>query len=56
MEPVPFGLRCDARDREGGEAVVPGGAVGVQRVPPFGAPAFSDAVAFQDETGPGTLA
>jgi hypothetical protein len=29
---VPFGLRCDARDREGGEAVVPGGAVGVQRV------------------------
>ena len=34
------------------EAVVPSGAVGVQRVPALGPPAFSDAVAFQDKMGP----
>ncbi|WP_254073344.1 hypothetical protein [Acidisphaera sp. S103] len=46
----------DAGDGEVGEAVVPSGAVGVQRVPALGAPAFSDAVAFQDEVRPAALA
>jgi hypothetical protein len=35
---------------------VPSGAVGVQRVPALGTPAFSDAVAFQDKVGPAALA
>ena len=46
----------DAGDEEVGEAVVPSGAVGVQRVPALGTPAFSDAVAFQDKVGPAALA
>ena len=46
----------DAGDEQVGEAVVPGGAVGVQRVPALRAPAFSDAVAFQDEVRPAALA
>ena len=46
----------NAGDEEVGEAIVPGGAVGVQRVPAFRAPAFSDAVAFQYDVRPAALA
>ena len=46
----------DAGDEEVGEAIVPSRAIGVQRIPALGTPAFSDAMTFQDEVGPAALA
>ena len=49
-------VRVDAGDRQAGQPVVPGGAVGVQAIPALRAPAFGDAVAFEDEVGEAALA
>ena len=41
----------DVIEMQAGEAVMPGGAVGDQRIPALGPPAFSDAGALKDKVG-----
>ncbi|KAG1246787.1 hypothetical protein G6F65_020503 [Rhizopus arrhizus] len=42
-------IGSDVVELQTGKAVVPGGAVGHQRVPAFGAPAFGDPLAFEHD-------